>query len=81
MLTSKGCVKAADIDGDGDMDLFVGGRVVPGKYPTAPRSYILINDGKGIFTDATSTICAALQQAGMVTDAVFTDLNNDKQPT
>ena len=71
LLTSKGCVKAADIDGDGDMDLFVGGRVVPGKYPTAPRSYILINDGKGIFTDATSTICAALQQPGMVTDAVF----------
>ena len=80
LLTSKGCVKAADIDGDGDMDLFVGGRVVPGKYPTAPRSYILINDGKGIFTDATSNVCAALQQPGMVTDAVWTDLNNDKQP-
>ena len=80
LLTSKGCVKAADIDGDGDIDLFVGGRVVPGKYPTAPRSYILINDGKGIFTDATSSICGALRQVGMVTDAVFSDLNNDKQP-
>jgi enediyne biosynthesis protein E4 len=80
MLTSKGCVKAADIDGDGDLDLFVGGRVVPGKYPTAPRSYILINDGKGNFTDATSTVCAALQQPGMVTDAAWIDLNNDKQP-
>ena len=80
MLTSKGCVKAADIDGDGDMDLFVGGRVVPGKYPTTPRSYILINDGKGNFKDATSNVCAALQQPGMVTDALWTDLNNDKQP-
>jgi len=80
LLTSKGCVKTADIDGDGDLDLFVGGRVVPGKYPTAPNSYILINNGKGVFTDATSEICAALKQAGMVADAAFSDLNNDKQP-
>lgn len=80
MLTSKGCVKAADIDGDGDMDLFVGGRVVPGKYPISPRSYILMNDGKGNFADATVNTCAALQQPGMVTDALWTDLNNDKLP-
>lgn len=80
MLASKACVKAADIDNDGDMDLFVGGRVVPGKYPTAPRSYILINDGKGIFTDATATICKALEQPGMITDAAFSDVNNDKRP-
>ena len=80
MLASKGCVKAADIDGDGDLDLFVGGRVVPGKYPTAPRSYILLNDGKGIFRDATEKNCAALMQPGMVTDALWMDINNDKQP-
>jgi hypothetical protein len=80
LLTSKGCVKAADIDGDGDLDLFVGGRVVPAKYPTAPRSYILINDGKGNFKDETASVCAALQQPGMVTDALWVDLNNDKQP-
>lgn len=79
-LTSKGCVKAADIDGDGDQDLFVGGRVVAGKYPSAPRSYILLNDGKGNFTDATQSTCAALQQPGMVTDALWMDINNDKQP-
>ena len=80
MLASKGCVKAADIDGDGDLDLFVGGRVVPGKYPTAPRSYILLNDGKGTFTDVTQNNCAALVQPGMVTDALWMDINNDKQP-
>ncbi len=80
MLTSKSCAKAADIDGDGDMDLFVGGRVVPGKYPAAPRSYILLNDGKGNFTDATQKNCAALVQPGMITDALWIDINNDKQP-
>ncbi|MDN3657312.1 VCBS repeat-containing protein [Ferruginibacter paludis] len=80
LLASKGCVKAADIDGDGDQDLFVGGRVVPGKYPTSPRSYILLNDGKGNFTDATQQVCAALQYTGMVTDALWMDLNNDHQP-
>ena len=80
MLTSKGCVKAADIDGDGDLDLFIGGRVISGKYPTSPRSYILLNDGKGNFTDATSNVCAALQQIGMITDALWIDLNNDRQP-
>ena len=80
LLTSKACVNDADVDGDGDIDLFVGGRVVAGKYPTAPHSYILLNNGKGVFTDATSNICPALQQPGMVTDALFTDLNNDKQP-
>ncbi len=80
MRASKGCVKNADIDGDGDIDLFVGGRVVPGKYPTSPRSYILLNDGKAKFTDATASTCAALQQPGMVTDALWTDLNNDKLP-
>ena len=78
MLFSKGCVKPADIDGDGDLDLFVGGRLIPGKYPATPRSYILINDGKGNFSDETPAVCDGLMQPGMVTDALWTDLNNDK---
>ncbi|BAU53796.1 FG-GAP repeat protein [Mucilaginibacter gotjawali] len=70
---SKSCVKPCDFDGDGDIDLFVGGRVIPGKYPLAPNSYLLINDGKGHFkVDSTS-----FGKLGMVTDAQWIDLNND----
>jgi hypothetical protein len=77
---SAGCVKAADIDGDGSLDLFIGGRVVPGKYPVAPESKILLNDGKGHFRDATAEVAPALAQIGMVTDAVWIDLNKDGRP-
>lgn len=80
MLISTGSVKGADIDGDGDIDLFVGGRLVPGKYPLTPESKILLNDGKGNFTDATATIAPSVQKVGMVTDAVWIDINKDKAP-
>lgn len=79
MHTSKGCVKAGDIDGDGDMDLFVGGRVVPGKYPISPESFLLLNDGKGNFADATGNIFPALKNIGMVTDALWIDINKDSK--
>jgi len=80
MSISTGCVKAADINGDGKMDLFVGGRVVPGKYPEAPESKILLNDGKGNFRDATASVAPTLQNIGMVTDAVWMDINKDGKP-
>jgi hypothetical protein len=70
---SKSCVRPCDYDGDGDIDLFVGGRVIPGQYPSTPTSYLLTNDGKGHFT-VTAT---PFDHVGMVTDAQWVDLNGD----
>jgi len=80
MLSSKSCVRVADINADGHPDLFIGGRVIPGRYPETPASYILINDGKGHFTDATVKYNPQLQHIGMVTDAAWVDMNGDKKP-
>ncbi len=79
MFSSKSCVRVQDINGDGYPDIFVGGRVVPGRYPRAPRSFILINDGKGNFSDQTNSIAPELAAPGMVTDAVWVDLDGDKK--
>ena len=79
MLTSGSCITVSDFDNDGDQDLFVGGRLVPGRYPNAPRSYILKNDGKGQFKDVTSEVNKELLNPGMVTDAIWTDFNGDSK--
>ncbi|WAC09779.1 VCBS repeat-containing protein [Dyadobacter pollutisoli] len=71
--SSKSCVRPFDFDKDGDADLFVGGRIIPGRYPEAPVSYLLINDGKGIFSVKESPFF----KVGMVTDAQWADLNGD----
>ena len=78
--TSKLCVKAADYDHDGDLDLFVGGRVDPWNYPKPVNSFIYRNDSKNgqvKYTDVTKTIAKDLNQIGLVCDAIFTDFNND----
>lgn len=77
--TSASCVEAADIDGDGDKDLFVGGRLLEGKYPDAPRSYVLQNDG-GKFTDITESLNPALTHPGLVSSALWADVDNDGNP-
>ena len=71
---------AADFDGDGDLDLFVGGRVIPWRYGIDPPSVLLRNDGHGRFTDVTAVAAPELARVGMVTDALWTDLDGDGRP-
>ena len=79
MLTSKGAVRVGDFNGDGRPDLFVGGRLSPRRYPYPARSYLLRNDG-GRFTDVTEQVAPELvRPGGMVTDAVWVDLDGDKR--
>ncbi len=81
MLSSGSRVKAADFDKDGDLDLFVGGRLVPGQYPLPAASYILENvstaKGGAQFRDITTDIAPMLNDLGMVTDALWTDYDQD----
>jgi len=81
--TSKSCIRAADYDNDGDLDLFIGGRCLPGRYPSRVSSFIYRNDTKnGVikFTDVTATVCKDLQNIGMICDAIWTDFDNDNKP-
>ena len=77
--SSGSVVAAADIDGDSHLELFVGGRIVPGKYPESPRSYVLRNTGSK-YEDATDVFAPKIKQSGMVTSALFTDVDGDHQP-
>ncbi len=70
-------VAAADYDQDGDIDLFVGGRVVPWKYGLDPQSALLQSDGRGRFTDVTDRVAPGLSSIGMVTDALWYDVGSD----
>jgi enediyne biosynthesis protein E4 len=76
-MVSGSRVAAADFDGDGAIDLFVGGRVEPGRYGAIPRSTLLRNDGRGRFTDVTARAAPELAHLGMVTDALWRDADGD----
>ena len=73
------CVRAADFDDDGDIDLFVGIRLRPFLYGVPASSYLLINDGKGRFSDATADRAPGLKDIGMVRDAIWADYDGDGQ--
>ena len=76
---SAGAAAAADFDRDGRLDLFIGGRVLPGQYPLAPRSALLANRG-GRFEDVTDTLAPGLREVGMVTAALWSDVDCDGWP-
>jgi hypothetical protein len=80
LQSSNSCVTTSDFDNDGDLDLFIGGQIIPGSYPLAPRSYLLKNNGVGKFVDVTDKMDENLMKPGLVSDAVFTDLDQDDNP-
>jgi hypothetical protein len=71
------CVAPCDFDNDGDMDLFVGSRSVPGAYGLSANQLLLENNGHGNFTDVTDERMKGLEKAGMVTDACWIDYDRD----
>lgn len=74
---STSTISADDIDNDGDLDLFVGTRLNPGSYGTKTKNFILLNDGKGIFSDVTNDYLSSNNFLEMVTDSEFVDIDND----
>ncbi len=77
MYDNKSVVRPCDFDKDGDMDLFVGGRVVAYSYGKSPRSYLLVNNGQGKFKDVTVAQAPDVREAGMISEAIWSDIDRD----
>jgi hypothetical protein len=77
IITPASGVKAADYDRDGDLDLLVCGRISPGQYPYSPKSFLLRNDSKNKQCKFTDVTTPELSEAGMISDALWTDFDND----
>ncbi len=73
---SSTAIAPADLDGDGDLDLFIGGRLQPGQYPLPASSFIFRNEG-GRFSDVTEEVAPILNNIGMVTDGVWMNIDGD----
>jgi hypothetical protein len=80
MANNGSCVRTADYDGDGDLDLFVGSRSLPGSYGLSAPQFLLENDGTGVFKDVTDNRTKGLRKVGMVTDASWLDYDQDGDP-
>lgn len=80
LFTSKSTLAIADINKDGLQDIFLGSRLTPGKYPLVPQSAVWINNNNGKFIDKTEQYLGENKNLGMVTDAVWADLDLDKSP-
>ena len=83
MRSNSSAVRAADYDRDGDLDLFIGSRVLPMAYPKADRCYILRNEsseGNVRFVDVTDQVSPELKYPGLISDALWTDFNGDYWP-
>ena len=79
IFITQSCIKPCDFNNDGFIDFFIGGRAVPYAYGKIPTSYLLQNDGTGHFKNVTENIAKGLSNIGFVTNAVWADINNDKQ--
>src|SRR5204862_6412842 len=77
LFLTASCVVPSDFNGDGFVDLFIGARDVPWEYGQIPRSYLLQNDGSGKYTDVTDKNAKELAGVGMVTRAVWFDIDKD----
>jgi hypothetical protein len=77
IYVTQSCIEPYDFNGDGFVDLFIGGRTVPWEYGAIPHSYLLQNDGTGKFKDVTKQYAKELSNEGMVTNALWFDINND----